>query len=703
VDLPQGPLLVAIWPVVTSVGGVPPQGTLIMARWLNAAELEHIGWTQSLQFDVFSVRSLRADDPAYSALPHLSEKTPVFVSAAGDKQITAYALLKDVSGHRSMLLRIVAPRSVYQQGRTTLTYLMLATLFVGIVFTVMNLVLLDRMVLSRLIRLRDAVASIGTASDLSRRVPEDGTDELAQLGGSMNRMLSVLEHSQKDLRIQAQAIEACADGIGILNDHAEFVYLNLAHAAIFGYQSTAELRGQSWKLLYGPEETVRMEEQVMPILFQNGRWEGEALARRKDGSSFPQQVSLAALAEGGMVCVCRDLTERRALEERLRKKQRMEAVGTLAGGIAHDFNNLLTVIIGYGQTLLAKVQHDPGLRPNAEHIVKSASRAASLTRQLLAFSRKQVLQPRILDLNLVVHDLEKMLRPLVGEDIAMIAQCAPRLGSVKADQSQIEQVVINFVLNARDAMPHGGRMILATANADVDDFAGGKDRDVPPGQYVVLSVADNGVGMTADVLAHIFEPFYTTKEVGKGTGLGLSTAYGIIEQSGGFVSVESVPGKGTEFKAFLPRVDGVSETIPHERVSASRKGGSETILLVEDDEAVRELTYDILRSSGYRVLAVGDPKRIEAVLRENSGTIHILLTDVLMPGATGPEVARLVQAQHPDTKVLYMSGYAFHTMLDRGVLEPGAFFIQKPFTPVQLLEKIREVLNGARARATTAP
>ena len=700
-DLPQGRLLVAVWPVVSSVGHVPPKGTLIMGRWLDPAELRRLGWTHSLQFDVFPRRDLQPGDPARDALAHLPAESSIFVAPLNEQQIAGYKVLNDIHGEPTLLLRAVMPRSVYQQGRTSLTFLMLATLLVGLVFTLVHTALLDKMILSRLIELRDAVASIGTSSDLARRVPAQGSDELAQLGVSMNRMLAAFQDSQKGLRTQAQAIEASADGIAIMNERAEFAYLNQAHAGIFGYPSAQELVGKSWSVLYGDAEAERIAQHVMPTLMRDGRWEGEVTAQRRDGSTFPQQVSLAALAEGGMVCVCRDLSERRRLEDQLRKKQRMESIGTLAGGIAHDFNNLLTVIIGYGQTLLAKVEHEPSLRSNVEHIVKSAGRAAALTRQLLAFSRKQVLQPRVLDLNTVVHDLEKMLRPLVGDDIVVTTRCAPALGSVKADLSQLEQVIVNLVVNARDAMPQGGRLTLSTANTDrTSDTA--HDREVPPGRYVVLSVADNGIGMSPDVLARIFEPFFTTKEVGKGTGLGLSTVYGIVEQSGGYVAVQSHTGKGTEFKVFLPRVDAQPESSPPERASSWRKPGTETVLLVEDDAAVRELGHDILRSCGYRVLAVADPSRLQAVLQQNPGPIHILVTDVLMPGISGREVAIEVQRQHPETKTLYISGYAYHTMLGRGVLEAGSFFMQKPFTPSQLSEKVREVLDGAQARATTA-
>ena len=701
VDLPQGFLLVAAWPVITSVGDVPPQGTLIMARWLNPAEFGHLGWTNSLQFDVFSVRDLPSAELSSSALSHLSKANPVFVTPLNRDQIAGYTLLKDIYGDPAILLRVASPRSVYQQGQRTLQFLMFATLLVGLVFTLVNAALLDRLILSRLIGLRDAVARISTTADLSGRVPSAGNDELAHLGVSMNRMLAAFEHSQKDLRTQAQAIEACPDGIAILNERAEFAHLNHAHATILGYEGPHELIGKSWKVLYAEDEVHRFEQQIMPALEQEGYWEGEAVARRKDGTPFPQQVSLAALAEGGMICVCRDISERRRLEDQLRKKQRMESIGTLAGGIAHDFNNLLTVIIGYGQTLLGKVENDPALRSNVEHIVQSASRAASLTRQLLAFSRKQVLQPRVLDLNAVVRDLEKMLRPLVGDDIVMVTRCAPDIGSVKADLSQIEQVIVNLVVNARDAMPKGGRLTISTANVlRTNDKT--RDRDVPPGRYVVLSVADTGTGMPPDVLARIFEPFYTTKEVGKGTGLGLSTVYGIMEQSGGYVAVESKLGHGTEFKVFLPCIEALPESTPPERSPGWRKHGTETILLVEDDAAVRELAHDILRSCGYRVIAVAEPSRLASLLEQNPEKIHILVTDVLMPGINGRDVSHEVQRMHPETRTLFMSGYAFHTMLDRGVLEAGSFFIQKPFTPSQLSEKVRDVLDSTRARATTA-
>jgi len=295
-----------------------------------------------------------------------------------------------------------------------------------------------------------------------------------------------------------------------------------------------------------------------------------------------------------------------------------------------------------------------------------------------------------------------MLRPLVGDDVVMVTDCASNLASVKADLSQVEQVILNLVVNARDALPKGGRVLLTTANVDRTPADGGRDREIPPGRYVVLSVADNGVGMSAEVLSRIFEPFFTTKEVGKGTGLGLSMVYGIVEQSGGYMTVRSKPGAGSEFKVYLPRVEASPERATAERHLTWRRNGTETVLLVEDDSAVRELAQDILRACGYQVLPVADPTHLRSVLQKHSGPIHILVTDVLMPGFNGREVADQVQRLYPEVKTLFMSGYAYQTMLGRGVLEPGCFFLQKPYTPSQLSEMVREVLDQVQARANVA-
>ncbi len=696
VSLPGGPMLIAIWPVIHSTGSGLSKGALVIGRRFDRAELQRLGRSTDFQLDLFSTDQLVASPAERESLRHLSPAEPVLVEPVSASQVAGYSLLSDIHGNPSIILRLVTPRAIYEQGRATLYYLILVTLASGLVFLMVSGTLLDRMVLSPLVRLHEAVVSIGAGGDAGRRVPQDGSDEIAQLGASTNRMLAALEHSQQVLRRQAYAFEACTDGIGIFDEDGTLAYANPAQAAVFGFQNEKALVGKSWRDLYAAEDADRVQAQILSELSRDNKWEGEILAHRRDGKLFPHFVSVAHVSGGGWVSVCRDMTTQRAMEEQLRKKQRMEAVGTLAGGVAHDFNNLLTVILGYGQTLLAKVEDQPRLRSSAEHIVKAATRASGLTRQLLAFSRKQVLQPRVLDLNAVLQDLEKMLRPLVSDGTVMETCLSANLGAVRADQGQIEQVILNLIVNARDAMTAGGKLTVSTENVDWSGSV-----TVPAGRYVVLSVKDTGIGMDPVVLARIFEPFYTTKEVGKGTGLGLSTAYGIVEQSAGYITVESQPGKGSEFRVYLPRVDAVADGLPREAPPSAGRRGHETVLVVEDDPGVLDLAREVLANCGYNVICVSHPSRLDAVLQTTGTTIDLLLTDVRMPGTSGREAAMRVQQAHPGVRVLYMSGYTALNFPAEGT-EAGISFLQKPFTTAQLTEKIREVLDQGKALAHSA-
>jgi PAS domain S-box-containing protein len=397
-----------------------------------------------------------------------------------------------------------------------------------------------------------------------------------------------------------------------------------------------------------------------------------------------------------VLIVCEDITGRKHLEDQLRQAQKMEAIGKLAGGVAHDFNNLLTVIRGYSQMALDS-KLDQELRSNVERIAEAGQKATALTSQLLAFSRRQVLEPKVFKLNTLVLNLDKMLRRLIGEDIEMVISTMPDLGSVKADPGQIEQVIMNLVLNARDAMPKGGKLTLETANADLDETYAREHATVRPGRYVMLAVSDTGTGMDSDTLAHVFDPFFTTKELGKGTGLGLSMVYGIVRQSGGNIWVYSELERGTTFKIYLPWVDAPAETITGEHVSATRIRGNETILLVEDDHLVRELARAVLAACGYSVLVAESASTVSSLFEHNVGPIHLLLTDVVMPGIGGRELARQVVARSPDTKVLYMSGYATNAIVHHVELDSGTFFLPKPFTPASLAAKVREVLDQPMA------
>lgn len=385
----------------------------------------------------------------------------------------------------------------------------------------------------------------------------------------------------------------------------------------------------------------------------------------------------------------------RITEEQLQQAQKLEAVGRLAGGIAHDFNNLLTAIIGYSELTLRRLPANDPLKINIDEIKKASERAASLTRQLLAFSRKQVMQPKVLDLNSVVSDLEKMLARMIGEDIELRTSLEPKLGNVKADPTQLEQVIMNLAINARDAMPTGGKLTIETANVTLDEAYARRHVTVTPGPYVMLAVSDNGKGMDAETQRHMFEPFFTTKESGKGTGLGLSMVYGIVKQSGGNIWVYSEPEHGTTFKIYLPTVE--DQTTSLETTSEPvRESASETVLLVEDEEVVRSLLLEVLEDEGYHVLPASSGAEALDLSASYKGHIHLLITDVVMPGMSGTQLVKQLAARSGDVKVLYMSGYTDDAIVNHGVLDPGVSFLQKPFTPNGVLLKVREVLNAER-------
>ncbi|MFL5556667.1 MAG: PAS domain S-box protein [Gemmatimonadaceae bacterium] len=423
--------------------------------------------------------------------------------------------------------------------------------------------------------------------------------------------------------------------------------------------------------------------------------------RRKDGTLITVEVvSEDAEVDGrpARLVLARDVTDHEVLEGQLRQAQKMEAVGQLAGGIAHDFNNLLTAIRGYSDILMESLAANDSRREDVAEISKAAERASGLTRQLLAFSRKQILQPRVVNLNDVVTGLGSMLRRLIGEDIEMITRTGQLEGQVAADVGQLEQVLVNLAVNARDAMPKGGTLTLETADVQLDEHYGARQgATVPAGPYVMLAVSDTGIGMDRDTRARVFEPFFTTKEVGKGTGLGLSTVYGIVKQSGGFVWVYSEPGHGTTFKIYLPRVAaGASPVVPVAEVARENRG-SETILLVEDEETVRNLATRILRKQGYTVLSARHGREAEGIAGEYRHDIHLVITDVVMPEMGGRDLASALGALRPDVPILYVSGYTDDEIIRRGMLEPTMAFIEKPFTANALLRKVRELLDSRRS------
>ena len=471
--------------------------------------------------------------------------------------------------------------------------------------------------------------------------------------------------------------------------------LNKAAEALTGY-SREEALGRNILTIIAPEHRPIAREMMDRKIGGEAKTTYELEVVTKDGTRVPLEVSTRLIFQRGKPVavqgIARDVTERRRFELHLRQSHKMEAIGRLAGGVAHDFNNMLTVITGYGQWILDELPAASPLGESAAEILLAANRAAALTNQLLAFSRNQVIQPIIVDLNSLVAELDQMLRRVIGEDVELITATTLDLGLVRADPGQLEQVILNLAVNARDAMPGGGKLIVETGNVHIGEAQPDAPLDCVPGDYVMLAVSDSGCGIDESVKPHLFEPFFTTKEKGKGTGLGLSTVYGIVKQGGGHIRVESKPGVGAIFRIYLPRV---SERVPPSIAPKplSRRRGTETILLVEDEAAVRRIVSEMLLRLGYTILEAPDGRSAHKFVTEYDKPIQLLLTDVVMPELGGRELARLLKSIRDDLKVLFMSGYADDAVVQQGVLEAGAAYLQKPFTPDVLATKIREVLD----------
>jgi len=479
--------------------------------------------------------------------------------------------------------------------------------------------------------------------------------------------------------------------------HGKWHYVSPQVETILGYTQEEWLtQAEDW-ILNVIEEDHPIVEVAEDNFMRARRFQAEYRLRRKDGriiwvsdnAVFVPGSESHPLMEGIIV----DITERRVLEDQLQQARRMEAVGRLAGGVAHDFNNLLTIIKGYVELALNRIGGQPELRGNIQQISDAAERAVTLVRQLLAFSRKQVLKPKVLDLNGVVLNMDKMVRRLMNENIEMRTSVEKHLGAVKADPGQIEQVILNLIVNARDAMPDGGKLWIETRNVELESGMANDQASIKAGPYVMLSVRDTGVGISTETLPHIFEPFYTTKENGRGTGLGLSTVYGIVKQSGGHISVGSELGKGTTFNVYLPRAEEAAQPKKAEWVEAAAGGGGETILLVEDEPAVRELARTVLSEQGYTVIEAQNSEDAVRLAGRHRSEIHLLLTDVVMPGMSGRDLANHLTALHPYLRVLYMSGYTHNVIAENGTLEEGLSFLQKPFTPRALTQRVRETLD----------
>jgi PAS domain S-box-containing protein len=509
-----------------------------------------------------------------------------------------------------------------------------------------------------------------------------------------------LRHSEARYR---SLVQSAVYGIYRSGLDGKFLDMNPAVVSMLGYNSADEV------LALDPNHDVFVDPTEFSTLMQNFRNGArlnnvEVRWKRRDGKVITVRLSGHIVSSPdepaeALEIIAEDVTEQRVLENQFRQAQKMEAVGRLAGGVAHDFNNLLTVISGYTEVLLERTDAANPLYPKILAIHQATERATSVTRQLLAFSRKQMLELKVVDVNNIVAEMERLLRPLIGENIALETRLARDLGRTRADAGQIEQVIMNLVVNSKDAMPSGGKITVQTENADLRKEELSREHSyIHPGCYVVLSVSDNGHGMDKETQARIFEPFFTTKEKGKGTGLGLSTVYGIVKQSGGYILLDSQPGQGTTFRIYLPRIEEVAEVVGHAQIKQAQKGGSETVLLVEDEESVRQLVRETLETQGYHILEAENGEEALRIANTHSD-IDMLITDVVMPGMGGRELSARLCASHPHTKLLYLSGYTEDAIVHEGVLEPGTAFLQKPFTLQTLSRKVREVLGSERTHA----
>jgi len=525
--------------------------------------------------------------------------------------------------------------------------------------------------------------------------PITRNNELLGLRGIIVDITEIKESEKKLKRSRAQFrsyIDNAPDGILVFNREHNILDVNKATCFDTGYKNY-ELLTMNFSTLIDDSESKNLND-FFKELENSGKSTKDLIFTKKDGTKRFWSIDAVSLSETEYLGFVKDITERKLLEDQLQQAQKMEAIGQLAGGVAHDFNNILTIINGYSEMLLQSLPESTSQRDDVKQILKAGKRAESLTRQLLAFSRKQILQPKVLDLNQLIHDLDKMLRRLITENIDLIINYDENLSYIKADPGQIEQVIMNLVINSRDAMPRGGKLMISTANFSADQNSTKFYHDLEPGNYVQLEISDTGIGMNSETISKIYDPFFTTKGSGKGTGLGLSMVYGIVKQSDGYIYVKSKKGKGTSFSIFFKQIKQILDIDKAPKIDKNNLNGTETIFIVEDEDLVRNIAVMALEQYGYNVISASSSKQVDDILTSLTIIPELLLTDVIMPEQSGPEIAKRLNRKFEHLKVLYMSGYTNDAIVNQGVLAENTNFIQKPFSPIELLKKIREVLDA---------
>jgi signal transduction histidine kinase/sensor domain CHASE-containing protein len=716
--LPSGPAMLAAFPVLRSNGEGPAIGTLVMGRLLDANEVHRLSLLthMDLQLYRFDDRSLPYDVRA--AAGAISRLNPIVTRPLDSESLVGYRLINDVEGQPALVLTARLPRTIYSEGKATEVYLIFVVLGLGIAFSLLTIFLLEKLVLSRLVGLGRNVETIGARGDLAARLHSEGHDELTRVSDLINRMLANLEKAEQERRRQEERYRAyinqstegiwrCevtrplpitaprAQQLAHLHENLYLEECNEALARLHGFRNTAEMEGHPLREFFDIRYPKNQE--LVYKFLDAGYSVADAESIKVDAQGHPRYFTnnISGVIENGTLVriwgAQREVTEQRRLESQLRQAQKMEAMGRLAGGVAHDFNNLLSVIHGYTELLMRRFATVSDGFKEAQHVLHATEKAASLTMQLLAFGRKQVLAPRILDLNSVIRDLDRILRRLIREDIEVMVQTDPGLWLVKADPAQMEQVIVNLAVNARDALATGGTVTLETKNVELDETAARHDPALRPGEYVMLAVSDNGVGMDAETRANIFEPFFTTKPVGKGTGLGLSTVYGIVQQSGGLISVYSEPGRGSIFKIYLPRAQGKVEPVVVAPKLEPVSAGTGTVLLVEDDNSVRRLAKEVLEGRGFTVIPAASGKEAIQMVNTESLLIDLLVTDVIMPGMAGDELVEHLRLMRPDLKVVFVSGYASDS-IPRIATNSRTAFLQKPFPVEELVRTVHQMI-----------